>query len=472
MAIFSERTVMSAPIDVLEDIPGRDTDRSLASTVSRSVSATAAALGQGHRGLIALCDQGVVSATNFATGVIIGRVCGKAELGVYMLAWTLITLTTDISATLTTTPYTVFSPQLRRRRRSQYLGSILGHQLLLSMMFALIMAAGGFLGSWRGWVSNSVAGVITTTAGVIAFINLREFVRRVSFANLRMNWALAVDVTACLAQVGGMLVLLHFSRLTASRTITLLGMSCALAAGAWLAVHRGAILCHTRIYAQDLKRNWQFTKWVLASCILSVFARYLYPWVLTAFHGTAVTGVWAACLGIVALGNPVLMGLGNYIGPKISNVYAISGLATMRRYVYRSSLVFALMLLPVVVVLAGWGDRIVRGLYGDAYAGNGGVILVLALNLLITALTYPFFCGLFTLECTKADLLINLVAITLLFTVGVAAVKSYAALGTATTLFVTTVLTTVIRIGVFAREIRRRSEGEPTASSPVAITSC
>jgi len=436
------------------------------------MSGKASVLARRHRGLIALCDQGVVSATNFATGVIIGRVCGKAELGVYMLAWTLITLTTDISATLTTTPYTVFSPQLRPRRRSQYLASILGYQLLLSMLFALTMAAGGLLGSWRGWVSPSVAGVVTTTAAVITFLNLREFVRRVSFADLRMHWALAIDAIACLAQLGGMLLLLHFGGLTASRTLTLLGISCSVAAGTWLTVHRRAFLCHTRIFAQDFTRTWQFTKWVLASCILSVFARYLYPWVLTAFHGTSVTGIWAACLGIVALGNPVLMGLGNYVGPKIATVYAISGIATMKRYVYRASLLFALMLLPVVLILAAWGDHIVTGLYGSAYAGNGGVILLLALNLLITAFTYPFFCGLFTLECTKADLLINLVAVTLLFTIGIAAVKSYAALGTAATLFATTVVTSAIRLGVFTRELRRRSATQPATRGPVALTSC
>jgi O-antigen/teichoic acid export membrane protein len=462
--MFSKRNAVTAPIGMVDDFAARDAPRSRAWTLTRSMSGKAAVLARRHRGLIALCDQGVVSATNFATGVIIGRVCGKAELGVYMLAWTLITLTTEISATLTTTPYIVFSPQLRRRRRSQYLASILGYQLLLSMLFAMIMAAGGFLGSWRGWVSHSVAGVVTTTAGVITFINLREFVRRVSFANLRMNWALAIDVTVCLAQLGGMLLLLHFSGLTASRTIALLGMSCAVAAGAWLAVHPGAFLCHTRTFAREFKRTWQFTKWVLASCILSVVARYLYPWVLTAFHGTSVTGIWAACLGIVALGNPVLMGVGNYVGPKIANVYAISGIATMNRYVYRASLLFALMLLPVVLLLAGWGDRIVTGLYGGAYAGNGGVILLLALNLLITAFAYPFFCGLFTLERTKADLLINLVAVTLLFTIGIATVKSYAALGTAATVLVTTVVTTAIRLGVFGHEVRRRSAMQPPAS--------
>jgi O-antigen/teichoic acid export membrane protein len=408
-----------------------------------------------HRGFLALCDQGVVSVTNFATAVIIGRACGKAELGAYTLAWTLMTLATEISAVLTTAPYTVFGPRLGRSRRRRYLGSVLMHQLLLAMMFALTMAAGAVLGSWQGWLPDSVSTVVTTTGAVILFISLRDFVRRVSFAELRIGVALLVDVTACLAQAVGVLLLLHFGALTASRTYTVLGISSAVAAGGWLAIHRGAFRSETRFYVQDFQRNWRFAKWVLASCVLSVSARYLYPWVLAAFHGTAVTGTWAACVAIVALGNPVLLGLGNYVGPKISNVYAISGIAAMQRNVYRWSMLFTVLLLPIVLVLAGFGDRIVTRVYGNAYAGSAGVVLLLALNMLIGALVYPYCCGLYALECSKADMLINLVAVTLLFTIGIVAVKSYAALGAAATLLVSSSVTTVIRITIFAREVRR-----------------
>lgn len=434
-----------------------NTQRVRARTLIQSMLGKGAVLTGRSRVLFALCDQGVVSVTNFATAVIIGRVCGKAELGVYTLAWTLMTLATDVSGMLTTTPYTVLGPQLSQGRRRRYLGSILVHQLLLSMMFALTMAAGAVLGSWRGWLSDSISSVVTTTAGVIVFIGLREFVRRVSFAELRIGWALAVDVTACLAQAGGILLLLHFGALTASRTFTLLGISSALGAGGWLVLRRGAFHPDTRLCARHLKRNWRFAKWVLGSGILSVFARYLYPWLLAAFHGTSVTGTWGACSAIVALGNPVVLGLGNYVLPKISNVYATSGTAAMQRHVYRSSLLLTVLLLPLVLVLAGCGGRIVTGVYGKTYAGNADVLCLLALNMLITSATNPYSQGLFSLERAKADTLVNVVWVALLFTMGIAAVKSYAALGAAAALFVSSSITAVIRIGVFARQVRRCS---------------
>jgi O-antigen/teichoic acid export membrane protein len=428
----------------------------------RSMLGKTVALAGRNPSFIALADQGVVSATTFATGVIIGRVCGKAELGVYALVWTLIALTTEISAVLTTTPYTVFSPRLGRYQRSRYLGSVLVHQLFLSLMFALTMLAGAALGSWRGWLPNNISSAVTTTAAVIVFIGLREFVRRVSFAELKVGTALLIDVIACLVQTGGLLLLVHFGVLSVSRSYALLGISFALVAGGWLTLRWGAVRPGTRLYGRDLTRNWRFAKWVLGSCILSLFARYLYPWVLAAFHGTSVTGLWAACAAIVALGNPVVLGLGNHVLPNISTVYASSGTAAMRRQVNRSSLQFAAFLMPIVLILAVWGERIVTGVYGKAYGSSAAIVLLLAVNMLISSLMFPYSQGLFSLERAKADTLVNVVTVALLFTIGIAAIKSYAALGAAAALLVTSGVTALIRVGVFAHEIRQRApEGPP-----------
>ena len=123
--------------------------------------------------IIALGDQGIVSATNFATGVIVGRVCGKAELGVYALVWTLISLINEVSSVLTVTPYVVFNPRLGPYERSRYLGSVFVHQLLLSLTFSLVMAFGAVLAQRWGWLSKDVSSVILSTAGVMVFIGMR-----------------------------------------------------------------------------------------------------------------------------------------------------------------------------------------------------------------------------------------------------------------------------------------------------------
>jgi O-antigen/teichoic acid export membrane protein len=182
---------------------------------------------------------------------------------------------------------------------------------------------------------------------------------------------------------------------------------------------------------------------------------------LAVFHGTSVTGEWAACAAIVAMCNPAVLGLSNYALPRISNVYASSGSAAMRRSVNRFSLLFVLLLLPVVLTLGAYGERIVIGVYGVAYAGSATVLFLLGLNMLVNTLTNPYSQGLFNLDSAKADTLINVLWVVLLFTVGIVAVKSYAATGAAVALLMSSSITAAVRIGVFTRKVDRASDPSP-----------
>lgn len=281
------RAQMSTITAVSEDLTARRQKRAWRSI--RSMLRITTSFAAGSPRSLALCDQGVISFTNFGTALIVGRACGSTELGVYALAMTLISFATDTSAALITTPYTVFSPQLSPVRRRQYLGSLLAFQSILSSLFALALVVGGAVASWRGLLPDRVSGVVTTTAAVTAFVSLREFVRRVSFAEAKIASALAVDLCTCLIQVGGVLLLLRWGALTASHACIVLGISSATAAGCWIAIRHNALRIAPRCWGRDLKRDWGFAKWVLGSGLLWAVAMYLYPWMLAAFHGTSTT---------------------------------------------------------------------------------------------------------------------------------------------------------------------------------------
>jgi O-antigen/teichoic acid export membrane protein len=433
---------------------------------------TLTALAAKYRGFVALCDQGVISITNFLTALLIGRACGKAELGIYVLAWSILSLANGISATLIASPCTILGPHFARSRRRRYLGSLAVHQAALSILLALAMRAAAALSAWAGWFPSSISGAVQAIALVIVFTSLRDFVRTVSFAELRTEWAMAVDLIASAVQLSGMLLLLHFRALNATRTFAMLGIAATSACGIWLALNRGTVRLDASLLLPDFKRNWAFSKWLLGSAVAWQVATYFYPWMLAAFHGTSATGDWAACAAIVAAANPIFLGLNNYISPKIANVYAADGVKPMRRYVHRCSLIFAALLLPFVLTMAGAGRYFVIRLYGNSYNGATVVILLLALNMWVNSITNPFAQGLFNLKCAKADMLVNIISVAFLFTIGLPVVKSYAAAGAAAALLASSVIVACIKMSIFRRESgRHRPVGIPAPSS-IAAPAC
>lgn len=416
------------------------------------------------RGAMALFDQGVVSVTSFFATILIGRTCGKSDLGTYMLAWTILSVSSELSGALITTPYTVFSPRMSELQKRRYLGSILVHQTALLLLFTVLMATLLFAGYAVGWLAKGMAIPFAVCAAVLTPLGLKEFVRRVSFAQLRLGSACAVDVAASVLLFAGMLTLAVTRKLNIAGTLLLMGISAGLAAGAWLWWYRAEFRFQPSLLYPDLVENWKLSRWVLGSGVLSAAARYSFPWMLAAYQGSSATGLWASCTSLVSICNPLVIGMSNYALPRISIVYAESGRLAMRRKVNSFCALFALSLFPLALGLSLAGERLVTHIYGPAFAGTSAVLALLSWNLLLNSTTNPYSQGLFTLNRAKEDTVINGIWVVLLFSAGIFAVRWYSALGAAVALLASSLATAAVRAGYFwiAGEAQpRKSEACP-----------
>jgi len=183
-----------------------------------------------------------------------------------------------------------------------------------------------------------------------------------------------------------------------------------------------------------------------------------YPFILEYLKGTASVGVWGACFAMVALGNPLLMGGQNFLGPKIAAVYAADGAAVLRTFVLKASLAYLAPLLLFCTVLWFIGGGLVVWLYGAKYAGNGWIVFTLSLNLPALALTFTFSRALFVIERADVDFAVNFVALFVLLTFGIWMVRAYGPLGAAWGLCVANTAAFATRCAAFLYMVRARSE--------------
>src|SRR6185369_17376806 len=77
---------------------------------------------------LSVVDQAVVSGTNFATSVLLGRFAVQEELGVYYLALSVIYFARGIQEQLVSAPYMIYCSRKRGRELEEYAGSSLVHQ--------------------------------------------------------------------------------------------------------------------------------------------------------------------------------------------------------------------------------------------------------------------------------------------------------------------------------------------------------
>jgi O-antigen/teichoic acid export membrane protein len=406
--------------------------------------------------MISLADQMAASATNFLTGIIIARSCSKEEFGLYMLCFSIVLFVLDVQTSLISSPYMVYSPRLKGRRHAAYIGNSLVQQFMLVVLVLFVLAAGIAI-TVHGRGPEGLYPVLLSLSLVVWFIMLREFIRRICFAGLEMSTALCVDCTVAVLQVGCLLLLAWSNRLSAGNALYAIGFACTCTSLGWLYFRRKTYTFHTRHIREDFRKNLSFGKWIFASSLLWALSMSLYPWLLAFYHGTASAGTWAACWGIIAIANPLLLGIQNFLGPKIVQAYTRNGRDGLRRFVQRVSLLYGLIILPLAVFLCIFGGKLVALFYGAKYGGNGLVISILAVHLMVMAVSFTLSRALLALEQARAYFMANIVPLLVMLTFGLYLVKELGVAGVALGLLAGTATTAAMMLVLFIRLMKTES---------------
>jgi O-antigen/teichoic acid export membrane protein len=382
-----------------------------------------------HPGVVSVIDQGVVSGTSFVTAIIIGRTCSHEDLGIYYLALTVAMLCTAVSCDLVSVPYTMHCNRHHGAAAASHAGSTLVHQLVLSLIVVACLLAFAALLS-LGVEPQSLRPVSWVLVGVVPLLLLREFVRRYAFAHLALFTTLAVDVAVTVLQLGGLLLVCYFHRISVPAVYVIMGVACGLACAAWFAAaRRGLHVVATRIIP-DWRDHWSFGKWALAG-ELAGLSFYALPWMLTVAHGEAATGVFCAGNTLVGLANLFVNGMRNYLTPKTSHAYAEGGAGALSRVVRWAGLLFIAVLGAFCVAIWFAGDALTALLFGSRYAGNGLLLELLALATCADALGMTAGNGLWALDRPAANLAVEIVQLIVTLVVAVALVMPLGVLGIA-----------------------------------------
>ncbi len=404
-------------------------------------------------GILTIIDQGVFSLTNFLTGIIVGRFTTKEEFGLFLLGYTTIYLALDIQGAFITTPYTIYFPQYNPKQRQTYTGSTLIHQILFSAILTVFLLLVIFIIPQNSLPAN-LSSVIPSLTIVLWFLLLRGYIRRISYAGLKIKSALWLDIGVGALQLSGIIFLILFKSLTISRAFLVIGFSCCATSAIWLFFKRTTILINFHDVVESLKKNLITGKWILASGILWSISSYLYPWLLVSFHGAESTGVLAACYGTVAICNPIYTALQNYISPRIAHSYAEGGKHDLYKYTYKAILFSGLIMLGFTLILSLTGNFLIVKFYGSKYEGNSMVITMLAFELLLISIGFSISRTLFVIEKAKIDFKINVISAIFLFSFGIWLVKDFGLFGVALGLMVGSLIPLVLRL-VYFNHIRR-----------------
>ena len=367
---------------------------------------------------VSLVDQVVVSGINFIATVMVGRSGGPEELANYALGFTLVIIVFSFLETLIAMPYTIYANRLEGAARAGYRGAVLLQCGLLAALAALVLAGWGMAIS-TGLGPQGLAPVLYVLSAAVPFYILKEFARQFAFAHLNSKTALQIDLCAGTLQIVGIAILAAGRFLSAVTAYATIGAANAVVALTWLLLSRNDFVMQRNQIFQVIRRNLSFGGWILAGRIVGQLnSDILVLWLMAFVLGNKATGIFAACMTVVHLSNPFVLGMGQVLTPRVAQAFADKGIREVQRVARKATIFMGLALSGFCIGAFLFGDEALRLFYGSQYDGNRYIITVLSVSILAFALSMPAASSLLALE--RPDVSLKASAAGLLLTVAIA----------------------------------------------------
>jgi len=403
----------------------------------------------------ALADRGFIGVATFLATVLLGRWAGPEELGLFSLFFPAVIVAIALEESLITAPYTFYgarSAPLKERR--QYLGSVLAHTGILSAlmgMACLFASAIALAAGWRGYVA-----VTAVLAPVVPCVLLREFARRVVYADLQAATAAGISGGVSVVQLILMAALHASGRLNAVTAFAAMGVSSVLGGGVWLYANRSSVAFCSKTVRNAFAQNWLIARWTTATQVGEVVRVQMFPWLLALALDQRTVGVYAACAAVATLSGPLQIALSNILLPQFAAAEDRGGVAAADRLMWQATAWITLVMSVFTVAVVSVSRWIVPLLYGGEYSGTQVPLILLLVAQLIAAASMPAARALVALQRPDLDCYSQLAGIAINLAAGVPLVMGWGITGAAWSGVLAALMKAVLTGAFYKRELRSR----------------
>jgi O-antigen/teichoic acid export membrane protein len=306
----------------------------------------------------AIADQGIASAGNFATTLLLARALPPAEFGTFVLLNSACVVVLGFQGSLVVSPLVVLGASAPAARTKSYLTAASIFTVILSPISALVVIA-------------AAASLHRMETGALALFfalswQLQETSRRALISGFRYRDAIWGDAISYLGQA--LLVgFLYLNKQTSlDRAYALMAVTSLVAV-----VLQSWQVKLSRFTWNELRtcgmQFWSLGKWLAVASLMSVVAGPMLPWLLNWFHGREAAAAFQAAMNVVGLANPIILSVPGVVMPAVAN-YSVGSSAPAQRSALeigmKYTLQFVLILCPLLVFLAIWPHAALAVFYG------------------------------------------------------------------------------------------------------------
>lgn len=346
-------------------------------------------------------DQSIVSISNILLNILVARFLGLYEFGVFSLVWMVYFLALGLQAAFIFSPMLSIGAKCPDSRWRVYIGAVLGHQVIFTILFVTIILITYLIGSLFIF-SDEYNILLVSFILFVVTSNFQEWIRRYYFIRGEAANALLIDLINFIGRIVFVFILFElnvvstvsdvFFALSAIVLVSMLYGRDAFRACAWGGLKKFYIVS---------RRHWRSSAWLGMSSVMQwVSGTYLI--VLSGYMlGVGAVGGLKAAQSILGMIMMILQIIDNVLPPFASREYVRGGVNSLGR-VLRYSLVFGgIVIVAIALIIIASADSLMGIIYGDEFVEYGYLLQWFALIGVLMFVGFPLRIGLRTIEYTK-----------------------------------------------------------------------
>ncbi len=324
----------------------------------------------------------------------------EADLAYYDAAFGIMMLVLALHEALITTPLTFFNHREKKTGEQAFAGKMLFLSLLFSVAALVVMA----IITWGQFAFFEIGpgflwAMIALTA-LVPFQLVKEFSKRWLLANLQVRQSTLLEVGFAAVFLLLIVGLVYAGRVNAATVFAITLVANIICLMGWWGYFKKSFALRFSGVRQQAGDNFNYGKWIAGENICSVAMMFFSQWYLISKGHEVAAGVYSACLTIVFLANPFLLGVSSIFAPSVAREFNQKGWRGAFPVLLSYGAFVSAVLIAFSVCLYFRGASLTTFAFGEKYAdyftaaGNGSntVTFILSLAMPCFGLSFLLTC--------------------------------------------------------------------------------
>jgi O-antigen/teichoic acid export membrane protein len=321
---------------------------------------------------LAVLDQGIVSLSNFATGVIVAKAVVPEEFGTYSLFFSGLMLLSGLQNACITGPLRVLGVRQDKAGGAGYFSAQLRLQSLLGavQIFGLAFVVGLF--------GEMDPALLVTFMACVFLFQLQELGRVMHLTRLDTMSLLELDIVTHAVRLGALLILATMDLLNAGVALGVIAAA-ALLGALWTWRKLEFDVSNSTGLGDVARENWNFGRWLLLETLAYSASTQIYLFAMALWLDKQAVAVLAAAQVLVNTMNVLVTGVASHAIPVARSKLTTSGYEEWRRWLWRVGAYLTGAAAVLGMILSVASPQLLALIYTPFYAEYAYLVPLLAL---------------------------------------------------------------------------------------------